>query len=76
MGIFGETILVAGAVFAALSAAGDAVADANGAAPQRGVALRGRVGEKASELFESRLVGDKAKGDIFGSTVATKSPAR
>ena len=45
------------------------IAAADCAATPRGVSLRGRVGEKASEVFESRLVGDKARGDIFDEAV-------
>ena len=58
-------MMIAAAV--AFVAAIAAVAD--GTATPRGVALRGRVGEKASEVFESRLVGDKARGDIFDEAV-------
>ena len=54
-------ILAAAVAFAALGALS--------AETPCGVALRGRVGEKAAEVFESRLVGDKAKGDIYGEAV-------
>ena len=60
MSLFATSFLAA----CALSACAD-----NGAVVTRGVVLRGRVGEKASEVFESRLVGDKAKGDIYGEAV-------